>query len=121
MFINSDNAALIYKSSQFDNVLSVYVETIFTATNGYGYMYIFGINNNTNSQSWLGIGRNNSSGKLHVTYGESGYGFIDSTTSIPLALNTNYKIGIAVSSSGGVICVNGSTYKVSTSYNPGSL
>jgi hypothetical protein len=49
MFINSDNAALIYKSPQFDNVLSVYVETIFTATNGYGYMYIFSINNENNS------------------------------------------------------------------------
>lgn len=118
MFINSDNAALIYKSSKFDDVLSVYVETIFTATNGYGYMYIFSINNQGDSQSWLGIGRNNSSGKLHVTYGESGYGYIDSTISIPLELNTNYKIGIAVSSSGGVICVNGNTYTISTSYRP---
>lgn len=118
MFINSDNAALIYKSSQFDNVLSVYVETMFTATNGYGYMYIFGINNQDQSQSWLGIGRNNSSGKLHVTYGQPGTGWIDSTTSLPLELNTNYKIGIAASSSGSVICVNGNTYTVSTSYNP---
>lgn len=122
MFINSDNAALIYKSSQFDKVLSVYVETIFTATNGYGYMYVFSINNENNSKSWLGIGRNNSSGKLHVTYGESGYsGYTDSTTSIPLELNTNYKIGIAVSSYGGVICVNGNTYTISTSYGPGSV
>lgn len=116
VFVNSDSAALIYKSAQFDNVLSVYVETIFTATNGYGYMYIFSINNQDNSQSWIGIGRNNSSGKLQVTYGQSGYGYIDSTTNIPLELNTNYKIGMALSSSGGVICVNGNTYTVSTSY-----
>ena len=122
VFINSNNAALIYTSPKFDNVLSVYVETVVTATNGYGYMYIFSINNaQIDGKSWLGIGRNNSSGKLHVTYGQSGYGFIDSTISSPLALNTNYKIGIAVSSSGGVICVNGKTYTVSTSYNPSDM
>lgn len=119
MFVNSDNAALIYKTPQFDNVLSVYVETIFTATNGYGYMYIFSINNADDSKSWLGIGRNNSSGKLHVTYGGgNGPGYIDSTTSIPLELNTDYKIGLAVSPSGGIICVNGSIYPVETSYDP---
>lgn len=121
MFINSTNAALIYKSPQFDNVLSVYVETIFTDTNGYGYMYIFSINNDGYTQSWIGIGRNNSSGKLQVTYGQPDYGYIDSTTSIPLELNTNYKIGIAVSSSGGVICVNGNTYTISTPYGPDLL
>lgn len=121
MFVNSDNAALIYKTAQFDDVRSVYVETIFTATNGYGYMYIFSINNSNDSKSWLGIGRNNSSGKLQVTYGGGGGGYIDSTTSIPLELNTNYKIGIAVSSSGGVICVNGNTYTVSTSYDPDTI
>lgn len=118
MFVNSDNAALIYKTPQFDDVLSVYVETIFTATNGYGYMYIFGINDENQSQSWLGIGRNNSSGKLHVTYGYPATGWVDSTISISLELNTNYKIGIAASSSGSVICVNGNTYTVSTPYNP---
>lgn len=117
VFIDSDSADLIYQTHQFDDVRSVYVETVFTAINSYGYMFIFSINNNNNSSSWLGIGRNNSSGKLHVTYGGGGNGWIDSTTSIPLELNTNYKIGIAVSSSGGVICVNGNTYTVSTSYN----
>lgn len=121
MFINSNDAALIYKSPQFNDVRSVYVETIFTATNGYEYMYIFSINDNDRSSSWLGIGRNNSSGKLQVTYGQLGSGYIDSTTDIPLALNTNYKIGIAVSSSGGVICINGNIYTFSTSYGPSAL
>lgn len=120
MFINSANAALIYKSAQFDNVLSVYVETIFTATNGQGYMFIFGINNENASHSWLGVGRNNSSGRLHVTYGQSGYGYIDSTTTIPLELNRDYKIGIAVSSSGSIICVNGNTHTLSTPYGHAS-
>ena len=39
----------------------------------------------------------------------------------PLELNTNYKIGIAASSSGSVICVNGNTYTISTSYNPSEM
>lgn len=120
-YIDSASDVLRYVNSRFDQVQSVYCEVRFTGTNSQGYMYIFSINDYSGSQSWLGIGRNNSSGKIQITYGESGYGYTDSTLSIPLNLNTDYKIALAVSSSGGQLAVNGTIINISTSYNPGSV